>query len=593
VNTIISVDTGTDTLTFTATAADSFAAGDYLVVRNIKAGGSYDWTLTAAQAARLELARQAGQGFSIRAGSIHGAVKSSGNTVNTVTGTNVLTFTASADADIEDNDCLVIDVSPLSTAADNNKWNLTAAQADRLTVGTTFKIVDPVNGIYGDADDTILLGTNTITAKSGNSISFTASSADTFDSNHYIVIETGVLNVGSNVWTLTPAQAARLEAARQAGQIFWIATGGPTGPLKTSINTVTSVSGTTLTFTATAANTYASADYIVVQSNPISTIGPNMWYFEDERQVNMLPVGTIFRTAVGSHTGALGGTVNVVTARDIANKTIAFTATALPGASTPYSFGPADYIVANTFREGIGIGHSGSTGSTILLIPEHAARFSEGDKFRIAQGSADGTLGSSVNEVTAVSSVPGAESITFTPAVGSYAADDCIVFIGAEFQTLPGIVEWTKSMAGGADNTLRGAADTLISSSGKTASSVFVGTGAYPDDGKYRVAGGSGLPGAGTTSLYPTSINDLLDRCFELYEGRTGTVLTSQRDTLGDIFTYQLWWWAGAEDIGALSQKTIGDFLSRDNGLNHGDLRYPFDSWPDKPRGADVGAYQN
>jgi hypothetical protein len=146
-------------------------------------------------------------------------------------------------------------------------------------------------------------------------------------------------------------------------------------------------------------------------------------------------------------------------------------------------------------------------------------------------------------------------------------------------------------MAGKADKTLRGA-DTLLSSAGKTAATVFTGTNGYDDGGQYRLKGGSGLQGAGATALYPANVTDLLDRCFELYKARTGDPLTAQQNTLSDIFDEQLWWWTGSAAGGSLSKKTIGDFLSYDNGLNQGNLLDPFDGSP-QPRGngVDVGAY--
>jgi hypothetical protein len=87
------------------------------------------------------------------------------------------------------------------------------------------------------------------------------------------------LVVGSNNIVLPEEAVIGLDV----GSVFRFAASTPDGTLGTSVNTVTAIDGTTVTFTATAANTVAAGSWVVLEGsrdasgNPLLPVGLESW----------------------------------------------------------------------------------------------------------------------------------------------------------------------------------------------------------------------------------------------------------------------------------------------------------------------------
>jgi hypothetical protein len=521
------------TVSFTASAADSYGTGDWLVLSgyNTNIGtigaansgslntGTNTWTLDEGQVAQLS----PGTAFKIKS-----ALGTWGTSVNTVTGRdtglNTVTFTATGADSFVAGDSIVTNsvrqgagagFPALTTDSGGQTWKLTQEQANLFQLGATFRITrDPARRVLYPSVNTVR-SFNTIDSE----ISFTSTQGDTFTDYGRMILTKGAVNIGAsstlvetpavNTCTLAPGQAASL----QVGDTFRIAAPPPANTLGESLNTITGVdtSTGTITFTATHADTFASGASLVIVKDVPGTIG----------------------------------------------------AANVPGALT-----------------------AGPNTNTRVLAPYQAALLQVGDKFRLAQGSSDGTLRDAKLKVTAV--YPAEEGkLTFTVisgTPGAWTSNDYIVFPDEALWTrLPGYVEWYNSMAGGVEKTLAGS---LISGTGKTVSSVFVAA----DTANFRVSD-SALVDQGNDSYYPASAQAMADQCLQQYTEK-GAVTSGLNGWLKGLLENNLYIWEGA-----LVPKDITYFLVRDNGFNQGDLRNPYlDPAGNRLRKSgviDVGAYEN
>jgi hypothetical protein len=421
---------------------------------------------------------------------------------------------------------------------------------------------------------------------------------------------------GANTWILSAAQKALIMAALDAAGGSDISFKTASGErLNAASYTVASggVSGNTLTFTAPAANPYAADDRIVLENGTVGaagsfTMGTNTLSVTDAQAELLLVVpGTQFRIVTPS--GVIRPSINTVTgvSGSPGAKVVSFTVTR----AGPYV--AADSLVIDTgeIKAGYGGNYGNGGGSLvsgsntlILPLPGQAALFTGGDTFYIA--SANGTL--KAGECT-VTSVIG-DSITFDASAGiPYIPGDSFVLPPVKYPRLPGAVAWLKSRVGGAEQA-------VIASVPAYGSSVSWGA-LLPGgglDGTFRPTGG--LVNSGDTSAYPAAAT-VVDMLFAGvddpagYPGKSGSIKTAIEGLLGGsgkLYTWSGTTWPSGDPNpanpgswpptgGVLVQKTIADFLSRDNGSNRGDTRtvYAVSDDPDNARnnGSDAGAYEN
>jgi hypothetical protein len=485
--------------------------------------------------------------------------------------------------------------------------SVTSAQKALLPINTVFKISGaPLEGASGTlvckvtAADPVLnkitvdvFGTGSQSCAAEDHIMLSGKRSSLGPIGARLMTETG-----ANTWNL-PGAAGILGSLPPPARRFRIAAGGKLIPGE---NTVTAISGGDVTFTATSRKTYTAGDRIMIPNRSVGTVngpgtlstlaGGNTWTVTNNQAVRFA-VGTTFRIAVNA-AGDLGTSVNTIESitPNGSDTTIVFTATS----ADPY-FGMQRIMIDAGAIGGVNLPAKTITAGsndifTDPLSPAQAALLN-GKTFRIAAGSADGTLKDPVCTVTGVDTVTGKITFTATSAA-SYLPGDYIVF-PVEYAALEGNIEWDHSMARGAEKALGSA--TFISGNGKTGAGVFDSLA----DGGYRVTD-SLLKNRGDSSLYPSTVSesaaiaDLLDLCFEQYDANGGTT-SGMRTTLTGLFG-KLYIWTGTPEAGSLSTPVnISTFLANDNGSNRGDLRFPqADGAQNQNRKngvIDVGAYEN
>jgi hypothetical protein len=479
--------------------------------------------------------------------------------------------------------------------------SVSSAQKALLPLHTVFKISPtPVEGASGTL---VCKVTGVDPVLNEVTVTVSGTGSQNYNAGDHIMLNSGraslgpigarfMTGTGANTWT-HQAAAGILNLLLPADQKFRIAAGGKLTP---SEYTVTAISGDDVTFTAVVRDTYTAADRIMIANGTVgsangggtldTTPGGNTWTVTDE-QAALFAVDTKFRIVDG--TGTIGTSVNTVTDR-IPNDpgpgtTITFTATSAD------SYAAADGImidsgaIANLPSKNITAG-----GNSIFLDPLSPAQAAilDGKTFRIAAGSAAGTIKAPVCTVTGVNTATG--EITFTSSGGGAICgpSDYIVFPSVKYADLKGNILWDHSMARGAERAP--GSPSFISGAGKTKTGVFNSTN---DDGGYRVTD-SALKDRGDSSLYPAAVPELLDQCFEQYDANGGTT-TGMRSSLTTLLG-KLYTWSGIPEAGYLSLADISTFLSKDNGYNRGDLRTPQPDGGEENRKngvIDVGAYEN
>jgi hypothetical protein len=504
------------------------------------------------------------------------------------------------------------------TAGSSYTWKLTPAQAALLPVNTVFRIKS--------AGGTLKNSVNKVTAcvPATGAVTFTAYNTDTYTAADTIVTSTGreglgILGsrtkAGNNTWNL-PAAAARIQANLDAAKaanggtdtdiVFRLAAWeGGTEKLKAPSYTVphtTGVNGTSVTFSAGAADPFTQYDRIMLANGSLSGVttatmvnGPNTWTFPDA-QAAQLTAGTAFRLIT------TGGTFRPST----------YTVTAVADGGTPgYKDVTFSSAVADTFATADAVWiDAGAIGSAIangnvydgsrtipassvtltLPLPGQAALFTQGETYRIVNGmtsAADGTLRAPVFTVTAVSAANNTITFSSSAAYALYNPGDYFVLdVANDYQYLPGNITWLTSQAGGVTDKMVKAGPAWPSAVTDFSLANLPAGGSMSG---FRV-GGSGT--GGTSGTYPTSAADLVNQCFAGVDASDGYSGASAglKSAMESLFTNNLFTWEGSNiwptgadpsppaigsvpPGGVLTHRTIDYFLIKDNGFNVGDLR--------------------
>jgi hypothetical protein len=398
---------------------------------------------------------------------------------------------------------------------------------------------------------------------------------------------------GTNSWTLLPAQASLFEAAAAlSGGASWrlVDTDGNLAPSRNNVASASDVNGNVVTFSADAPDRFTGDYGILVNNGAVGGLnagtlaaGANTWTLPTGRAEllwdSSSSTGRTFRIMRPNGTFLSStNTVTSVTPIDASTSEVEFTSDAAISCYPPFRIMIPNGTVG-------AVNTQGSPGSSALyLTPERASMLSLGQTFKFAASGPGGTL--RLTEYT-VGTVSSAGKVSFSPPLAAtYYPKDFLVITSSPplpvYVTMDGHVDWSKSLAGGADTTNIG--DASLFDSSKTAAGVFSGTGAFAQTGaagQYRVIDGS-LVGAST---YPANDTDLVAQMFGRYGGKGGTG-NSMGTALGLLYTWGV--------SGPLAKRTVDEFLGLDNKGQKGDQRAQWDDGTSGPRGggSTVGAYQ-
>ncbi|MDR1390428.1 MAG: hypothetical protein LBJ31_10695 [Treponema sp.] len=484
-----------------------------------------------------------------------------------------------------------IGVSGTLAATGSNTLYVTPDREGAFAVGSTFKIADRYSQALKNTVCTVTAVNNTTPLKQ---IVFSSTTAETYSAGDLVVTSgynsvlgrftmgaTGTIQTGPDKYLVV--RTADEYNLFDSGMYFKTAAAGPTpGALGSSLNQVTGKEY----YIPGQSKYLGEYDNLAAFNSWYSLANPGRPFEDGDWFINRAAPPPQRKREYSS---ALPGWTGSADPREYRVK---YTASMNEGGSVA-----GKYIMLNGSRSGIGAmnktGTLAPTGNTVRVTSAYqAGLLTVGTKFKIALGGPDGNLKPVECQVTAVSGTT-ITTITFSAnAALSYNARDFMVPADPYMWiNLAGDSGWSNSLVGLADGANSGA---LIPSAGKTLGTVLTST--------YRPLGT--LQNAGNNSAYPASVSDLVNQCFEVYDGKNSGATAALRSVMTTLFTDYLYTWAGTPESGYLEKRTIPYLLGKDNGFNKGDQRtggtWPVPSpWTDGPSNnrknetIDVGAYEN